>query len=85
MLDIKKLIWDSWNTAHIARHGVVPDEVENVCGNNPKTEQTYKGRIMIIGSTNIRRVLAIVLELENEQDNYYPITARDASKKERNR
>jgi len=31
------------------------------------------------------RILAIVLEPDNKKDVYYPITARDASKKERKR
>ena len=28
MISIHKLIWDSWNVAHSARHEVTPDEVE---------------------------------------------------------
>jgi hypothetical protein len=31
MIHIRRLIWDDWNIAHIARHEVSPDEVEEVC------------------------------------------------------
>jgi hypothetical protein len=31
MIFIRRLIWDAWNVAHIARHAVVPEEVEQVC------------------------------------------------------
>jgi hypothetical protein len=28
MLFVRRLIWDTWNIAHIARHDVIPEEVE---------------------------------------------------------
>jgi hypothetical protein len=61
MIVIRKLIWDSWNIAHIARHDVTPDEVEDVCHGNYITSQTYKGRIRVIGPTSTGRMLAIIL------------------------
>jgi len=42
VLNIKKLIWDLWNIAHIARHEVIPEEVEDSCHNNPKTEKDIR-------------------------------------------
>jgi hypothetical protein len=42
---ISRLLWDSWNVAHIARHEVVPAEVEEVCHGEPLAEQGKKGRI----------------------------------------
>lgn len=47
MLTIRRLIWDAWNVAHIARHHVIPEEVEEVCHGLPQTSQTYKGRIRV--------------------------------------
>ena len=35
VLTIRKLIWDPWNIQHIARHQIIPDEIEAVCHNNP--------------------------------------------------
>ncbi len=29
MIVIRRLIWNSWNIEHIARHDVTPDEVED--------------------------------------------------------
>jgi hypothetical protein len=46
MLTIRRLIWDAWNVAHIARHHVIPEEVEEVCHGQPVTSQTSKGRLM---------------------------------------
>jgi hypothetical protein len=41
MLFVHRLIWDTWNSVHIARHDVIPDEVEEVCHGHPVTSQTY--------------------------------------------
>ena len=43
MIVIRRLIWDSWNITHIARHDVTPDEVEDVCHGDYMASQTYKG------------------------------------------
>ncbi len=84
MIIIDRLIWDSWNVAHIARHEVIPVEVEEVCQGEPKVEEGYKGRLQLVGTTNAERILAVILE-PVEPGLYYPITARDASRKERQR
>jgi uncharacterized DUF497 family protein len=68
--------------AHIARHGVIPDEVEEVCHGQHVDLQSYQGRIILIGPTQAGRVLAVVLDPQ-AGDVYYPITARPASRKER--
>jgi hypothetical protein len=41
MIFIRRLVWDSWNVAHIARHEVTPDEVEEVCHGEHIASQTY--------------------------------------------
>ena len=83
MLNIKKLIWDSWNIAHIARHDVVPEEVEFVCHNDPLVQEGKKGRLLVIGLTSDEKYLAVILDAEEEKGVYYPVTARTASKRER--
>lgn len=83
MTAIKKLIWDEWNTIHIARHDVIPDEVEEICQTNSQTEVANKGRIRITGLTKKGRVISAFLDPEPEVCIYYPVSARDASKKER--
>jgi uncharacterized DUF497 family protein len=79
---IKQLIWDSWNIPHVARHKVIPKEVEQVCHGSHITVRTYGGGMLAIGPTKRRRMLAIVLA-PKRKGVYYPITARDADKKER--
>lgn len=79
---IKELIWDEWNIAHIARHQVEPDEVEQVCATEHITWETYNNRILLAGRTRSGRLITIILGKEGE-GTYYPVTARDSSKKER--
>jgi uncharacterized protein len=80
--DIEHLIWDEWNTAHIARHGIVPNEVEEVCEGRPLLRDSYNERIMVIGPTRSGRMLAIVLHPKGK-GLYYPVTARPADRRER--
>jgi len=82
MLAIRRLIWDSWNIAHIARHHVIPEEVEAVCHGDYIVRQAYQGRLMLIGPTAAGRVLAVILDSQGE-GLYYPVTARPADRKER--
>src|SRR5690242_8580796 len=80
---IKRLIWDTWNTAHIARHIVVPEEVEEAIKAKARFDKGAKGRLRLIAPTQKKRMLAIILDPEPEEGVYYPVTARDASRKER--
>lgn len=82
MLSILRLVWDSWNIAHIARHEVTPDEVEEVCHNNPLVQIGKKGRLLVIGFNQEGKMLTVILD-EESQSIYYPVTARASSKKER--
>lgn len=79
---IRKLTWDSWNTAHIARHHVTPDEVEAVCHANPLILQgQQKNRLVLIGQTEEERILGVILESKG-RGVYYPITAYNAGKQD---
>ena len=82
MLVVQRLVWDEWNTAHIARHDVFPDEVEEVCHNDPIVSETYNDRLRVIGLTGSGEILTVILAPEDE-DVYYVVTARPASRKER--
>jgi uncharacterized DUF497 family protein len=83
MLSVRRLIWDAWNVAHIARHRVIPEEVEEVCHDKPVTSETYKGRLRVVGLTRSGRILTVILAPTPDADVYYPITARPADRKER--
>jgi uncharacterized DUF497 family protein len=82
MLVVQRLVWDDWNIAHIARHDVVPDDVEAVCHNDPIVSATYNDRLRVIGATHGGAILTVILAPEGEGA-YYVITARPASRKER--
>lgn len=82
MLVIRRLVWDEWNVAHIARHKVIPNEVEEVCHTDPVIQQGKKGRSLVFGPTKTGRMLTVVLDPEGEEV-YYPVTARPVSKRER--
>jgi uncharacterized DUF497 family protein len=84
MIVIRRLIWNSWNIEHIARHDVTPGEVEDVCHGDYIASQTYKGRIRVVGPTSTGRMLAIILA-PREKEAYYTVTAHNANAGERQR
>lgn len=85
MIDIKRLIWDDWNVAHIARHQIVPDEAETVCHSNPLVQQGKKGRVAVTGLTHKGRMITVILdpEPESEVGVYYVVTAHPTNRKYR--
>jgi uncharacterized DUF497 family protein len=75
MIHVKKLIWDSWNVQHTARHEITQDEVESVCHGSPLVLRGKKNnRLLLIGKTDEERIIVIVLEPKKDEE-YYPITA----------
>lgn len=80
MLVIRRLIWDSWNIDHIARHDVTPKEVDEACHSDHSVRETHEGRLMVISPARSGKLLAIVLAFK-EEGVYYPITAWPASGK----
>jgi len=83
MIFVRKLVWDKANIEHIARHGVTPVEVEEVCVADSFILYGHSGRTMIVGPTKKGRALSIVLDPEIEEGVWYPVTARPADRKER--
>jgi uncharacterized DUF497 family protein len=83
MLIVRRLLWDLWNVDHIARHEVTVDEVDEICQQNPITSETYAGRLRLIGRTQGGKILTVILSPQSEEGVYYPVTARTASRKER--
>lgn len=80
MISVSRLVWDKWNIDHIARHGVLPKQVEEVCHGDHVIRETYGGRLMIIGQTKDKKLLAMVLAPKDKGE-YYPVTAYTASGK----
>jgi uncharacterized DUF497 family protein len=82
-LVITSLIWDDWNTAHIARHDVTPAEVEAVCAGKHIVRKSYDNRFLVVGYIPQQRPLLVVLDPEPQEGVFYPVTARTADRKER--
>lgn len=83
MLFIRRLLWDSWNIHHIANHHVIPEEVEEVCHGEPFILRgQQKGRLVLIGPTAEKRLLAVILEAKG-RGVYYPITAYPADNRDK--
>lgn len=78
---IKKLIWEEWNTEHIKKHKVSQSEAEEVSKNMLAHQKVKQGRYAVIGRIGSRILTLIVNRIGTGI--YYPVTARDAAKKER--
>jgi len=78
---VKKLIWDKYNIEHIKKHNVTVAEVEEIAKSTLAHKKAKKGRYLIIGRAG-KRILSVVLNRKG-LGVYYPVTARDAAKKER--
>lgn len=82
MVLINRLIWDSQNITHIAKHDVIPDEVEEACQRDHVILMAKHGRFFLIGTTEAGRPLTTVLD-KVSVGVYYPVTARTTSRKDR--
>ncbi len=83
MIRVQRLVWDDWNVGHVARHEVAPEEVEQVCHSNPMASSVHSGRLRLVGSTLGGRLLTVILAGDAKAGVCYPVTARPASKRER--
>lgn len=83
VLIIKRLIWDKWNIAHIAKHKIIPDEVEKICHSDALVEKGHTGRLLIIGLAKVNKMITVIVDPESEEGVYYVVTARPSSKRER--
>lgn len=82
MLFIRKLIWDAWNIQHIARHHITQDEVEEIChGFHIILRGQKKGRLILIGETEAKRIIGVVIETKGGEI-YYPVTAYETDKQD---
>lgn len=66
MVIVKRLIWDAWNVAHIARHQVTPSEVEEVYQQKHLTRPSKKNRLAITGPTFAGRMLTVIIAPKEE-------------------
>jgi uncharacterized DUF497 family protein len=83
-IEIGSLRWTPWNIQHIGRagHETTPQEVEEVVSSPRSFAHMGKhGRLFVLGPTHAGRILAVVLD--PEQDNVWLcVSARTANAKD---
>jgi uncharacterized DUF497 family protein len=85
---ISRLIWPRDRIEHIARHGVTPEEVEEVCFGKPlvlrgKSEGENAVYYCLGQSEAGRHLFCVVIEFPDAKG--YPVTAREMTTKEKRR
>ena len=81
-MKIQYIAWDDDTILHIARHGVEPKEVEEVCFKaNPFILKSRHNRYYALGQTETGRYLTIIFEYIG-QNKAKIITARAMSESE---
>jgi uncharacterized DUF497 family protein len=87
-MTIEELLWPEERVEHIARHGVRPDEVEQVCfGKSLVLRAKAEGKnpvYYVLGQTDTGRyLLCVVIRFPDGKG--YPVTARPMTAKEKRR
>ena len=87
-MTIEEFIWPEDRIEHIARHGVTPEEVEEVCfGKSLVQRVKSQGEnpvYYVLGQTEAGRYLFCVV-ISFPDGNGYPVTAREMTAKEKRR
>jgi uncharacterized DUF497 family protein len=84
--DFAALRWDDWNRQHLEKHGITPAQAERVVQGTSYLQESYKGRLLVVGPEDSGRVLAVAIGLVPGTENvWYVFSARPASRKERSR
>jgi uncharacterized DUF497 family protein len=78
--------WNEWNVEHLARHGVKPEEAEDVvmAARQPYPLERPDAKWLVWGRTPSGRALQVVFVLD-EDDTIYIIHARDLTMREKQR
>jgi len=84
---IRGFVWDdpedeAGNAAHVARHGVFPEEVEEAMTSSPVALRGRDGRYLGYGTTADGRLLFVVL-VPKGRGRVKPLTARPMTNAER--
>ena len=70
--------WDAANVAHIARHGITPEECEEAYWNGPMVievqERKRESRRLCLGETNAARLLTFVITERKDRSGSSPRT-----------
>lgn len=87
-MQIQELIWPADRVAHISRHGVQPEEVEEVCFGEALVQRAKsRGKnpvYYVLGQTSSGRHLFCVI-IQFSDGRGFPVTARPMTRKEKER
>ncbi|MEI7686696.1 MAG: hypothetical protein WCL32_16885 [Planctomycetota bacterium] len=87
-MTIDDILWPEDRVQHIARHGVTPEEVEQVCFGKPLVRRAKsEGEnplYYVQGQTEAGRYLFCVL-IRFADGSGYPVTAREMTEREKRR
>jgi uncharacterized DUF497 family protein len=85
---IHEFVWPQERIDHIARHGVTPEEVEELCFGQPLVQRAKsEGEnpvYYVLGETEAGRYLFCVI-IQFPDGNGYPVTARLMTTREKGR
>ena len=78
--------WNDWNIEHIAQHGVMPDEAEEVIRamRPPFPQYVGDGKWLVLGQTASGRYLQVIFIISPE-DMFYVIHAMPLSERGKRR
>ena len=76
--------WDDKNVAHISRHGVSPNEAEQVLEQEPLVLKAEQGKYLAYGQTDAGRYLLVVF-VWRSQHTIRVISARSLTEGEKKR
>lgn len=82
MPDIPEFDWDTRNVRHIGQHHIAPEEVEELRSSRLFIVRVGRVRFRATGVTDSGRYLTVFMDREFDEV-YYVVTARDASRRER--
>ena len=87
-MKIYELIWPADRIEHIARHGVAPEEVEEVCFGRALVQRTASSGAnpvyYVLGQTGAGRYLFCVI-IQFPDGKGFPVTARTMTQREQRR
>ena len=87
-MEISQIVWSEDRVAHVARHGVLPEEFEEVCFGEAlvlRAKSAGKNPVYyVLGQTEGgRHLLCVVISFPDGRG--YPVTARDMTDAEKRR
>ncbi len=84
---VRKLIWDTWNIAHIARRQITPEDIDWLLAGihcRPRFDRSRNRTLAVWGKDKRDPYLLLILA-ERGLGVYYPVTSRPMTSREKSR